>query len=63
MRRYLVFGVELEFLLEREADGEEILPGTVPSVIESCLLEVEARGLSEVGICESVFPLWRRAVS
>ena len=58
MRCYLVFGVELEFLLEREADGAEVVPGTVPSVIASCLTEVETRGLSEVGICESVFPSW-----
>ncbi|KAG6382111.1 hypothetical protein JVT61DRAFT_754 [Boletus reticuloceps] len=44
------FGVELQFLLEREADGAEVPPGTVPSVIASCLFEVEVRGLSEVGI-------------
>jgi hypothetical protein len=61
-RRYLVFGVELGFLLEREADGAEVLPGMIPSAIASCLLEVEARGLSEVGICESIFPSWRQAV-
>ena len=36
IRRYLVFGVELEFLLEREADGAEVLPGTIPSAIASC---------------------------
>lgn len=60
LRRYLVFGVELQFLLEREADGEEVLPGTIPCVIASCLSEVETRGLSEVGICEPVFPSWRR---
>ena len=59
---YLVFGVELEFLLEREADGAEVLPGTIPSAIASCLLEVEARGLSEVGICESVPPSRWQAV-
>lgn len=57
MKRYLVFGVELEFLLEREAGGAEVLPGTIPSVIASCLSEVEARGLGEVGICKSVFTL------
>lgn len=56
MRCYLVFGVELEFLLERESGGEEVLPGTIPSVIASCLTEVETRGLSEVGICECGFP-------
>ncbi|KAG9312280.1 rho GTPase activating protein 22 [Chiua virens] len=45
-----VFGVELEFLLEREAGGADVPHGTIPSVIASCLEEVEARGLSEVGI-------------
>ncbi|KIK93915.1 hypothetical protein PAXRUDRAFT_485676 [Paxillus rubicundulus Ve08.2h10] len=45
-----VFGVELEFLLEREAAGGEVQAGAIPSVITACLLEVETRGLSEVGI-------------
>ncbi|KAJ7591782.1 rho GTPase activating protein 22 [Mycena floridula] len=45
-----VFGVELNFLLERETGGQEIEPGTIPSIMERCLIEVEARGLSEVGI-------------
>ncbi|KAK7029539.1 rho GTPase-activating protein [Paramarasmius palmivorus] len=45
-----VFGVELEFLLEREAGGGPVSPGTIPSVMERCLAEVEARGLTEVGI-------------
>ncbi|KAF9231969.1 hypothetical protein BU15DRAFT_90776 [Melanogaster broomeanus] len=45
-----VFGVELDFLLEREAAGNDVLSGALPSVISRCLLEVEARGLSEVGI-------------
>ncbi|KAG6334782.1 hypothetical protein ID866_4315 [Astraeus odoratus] len=45
-----VFGVELEFLLQREAGGGEVEPGSVPSVISRCLYEVESRGLSEVGI-------------
>ncbi|TFY81474.1 hypothetical protein EWM64_g2531, partial [Hericium alpestre] len=45
-----VFGVDLEFLLKRESRGAEVPPGTVPSFIERCLSEVEARGLSEVGI-------------
>lgn len=52
---YIVFGVELEFLLEREAGGAEVLLGSVPSVIVGCLSEMETRGLSEVGICESIF--------
>lgn len=54
MKCYLVFGVELEFLLEREADEEDVPPGTIPSVMASCLTEVETRGLSEVGICRSL---------
>ncbi|KAF8951373.1 hypothetical protein BDZ97DRAFT_1932432 [Flammula alnicola] len=45
-----VFGVELEFLLRREAESEHIPPGTVPIIIEQCLAEIEARGLNEVGI-------------
>ncbi|ETW74695.1 GTPase activating-like protein [Heterobasidion irregulare TC 32-1] len=45
-----VFGVDLEFLLKREAGGNPVPQGAVPSVIERCLQEVEARGLSEVGI-------------
>ncbi|KAF4620517.1 hypothetical protein D9613_001123 [Agrocybe pediades] len=45
-----VFGVELEFLLRREAGSTEISPGSVPRVIEECLSEVERRGLNEVGI-------------
>jgi hypothetical protein len=52
---FLVFGVELEFLLEREANGAQPEIGSIPSVILSCLSEVEFRGLSEVGICM----LWR----
>ncbi|GLB37976.1 putative GTPase-activator protein for Rho-like GTPases [Lyophyllum shimeji] len=45
-----VFGVELEFLLQREGGNEPVPPGAVPFVIEQCLSEVEARGLTEVGI-------------
>lgn len=45
-----VFGVELEFLLEREANGAQPEIGSIPSVILTCLSEVEFRGLSEVGI-------------
>ncbi|KAI6007556.1 rho GTPase activating protein 22 [Pisolithus orientalis] len=45
-----VFGVELDFLLQREAGGADVEPGTIPSVIRRCLYEVESRGLSEVGI-------------
>ena len=49
---FSVFGVELQFLLRREAMGQEVLPGTLPRVISECLTEVERRGLSEVGICK-----------
>lgn len=45
-----VFGVELEFLLEREANGAQPEIGSIPSVILNCLSEIEFRGLSEVGI-------------
>lgn len=45
-----VFGVELDFLLQREAGSADVEPGTIPSVIRRCLYEVESRGLSEVGI-------------
>jgi len=45
-----VFGVDLEFLLQREAGGSAVPPGAIPSFLEKCLLEVEARGLTEVGI-------------
>jgi hypothetical protein len=45
-----VFGVELEFLLEREANGAQPEIGSIPSVMLTCLSEVEFRGLSEVGI-------------
>ncbi|KAG5636991.1 hypothetical protein H0H81_006167 [Sphagnurus paluster] len=45
-----VFGVELEFLLQREAGNHPVDPGAIPSVVEQCLREVESRGLSEVGI-------------
>jgi GTPase-activating protein BEM2 len=46
-----VFGVNIATLLEREV-GDLVPPGTVPSFIETCLTEIEARGLTEVGICE-----------
>jgi GTPase-activating protein BEM2 len=47
----VVFGVELNFLLKREAADGDVLPGAIPFVIERCLHEIESRGLSEVGIC------------
>lgn len=45
-----VFGVELDFLIQREAKGEEPLPGAVPRLLEQCLSEIETRGLQEVGL-------------
>jgi GTPase-activating protein BEM2 len=46
-----VFGVDLQFLLQREAPHGEVQPGTIPIVMQQCLQEIESRGLSEVGIC------------
>lgn len=45
-----VFGVDLSFLVRREADGEEVSPHAVPKVLDMCLEEIEKRGLEEVGI-------------
>ncbi|PCH35674.1 hypothetical protein WOLCODRAFT_28060 [Wolfiporia cocos MD-104 SS10] len=45
-----VFGVDLAFLLQREAGGNDVQPGAVPSVVERLIAEVEKRGLTEVGI-------------
>ncbi|KAJ7085330.1 rho GTPase activating protein 22 [Mycena crocata] len=45
-----VFGVDLNFLLRRELGTDDVPPGTIPSIIERCLSEIEARGLTEVGI-------------
>jgi GTPase-activating protein BEM2 len=47
-----VFGVDLETLLKRESADGEIAPGALPSVILRLIEVVEARGLTEVGICE-----------
>lgn len=44
-----VFGVDLQFLIRREADGDP-QPGAIPLVVEQCINEVEGRGLTEVGI-------------
>jgi len=49
---WAVFGVDLEFLLKREAGGSAVSLGAIPSFLEKCLLEVETRGLTEVGICK-----------
>ncbi|KAJ7259136.1 hypothetical protein B0H12DRAFT_1014571 [Mycena haematopus] len=45
-----VFGVDLNYLLHREAGTDDVPPGTIPSVMERCLAEIEERGLTEVGI-------------
>ncbi|KAJ7511353.1 rho GTPase activating protein 22 [Mycena galericulata] len=45
-----VFGVDLNFLLRREIGADDVPPGTIPSIIERCLSEIESRGLTEVGI-------------
>jgi hypothetical protein len=50
----IVFGVDLQFLIRREADGDP-QPGAIPLVVEQCINEVEGRGLTEVGICEYPF--------
>lgn len=50
-----MFGVELDFLLQRECPEDEVPAGTVPAVLERLINEVEQRGLTEVGICTSLF--------
>ncbi|EJD46910.1 hypothetical protein AURDEDRAFT_123741 [Auricularia subglabra TFB-10046 SS5] len=45
-----VFGVELNFLLERENGSAELAPGTVPNIVSMLLGEIEARGLTEEGL-------------
>ena len=45
-----VFGVDLSFLVRREADGEEIAPDAIPKVLDLCFKEIEKRGLTELGI-------------
>lgn len=47
-----MFGVDLEFLLEREAPNGEVAPGAIPAVFLRLVKEVESRGLSEIGICK-----------
>ena len=64
MMAFTVFGVDLDFLLRREAVDGEVPPGTIPSVLERLINEVEQRGLTEVGICASLLffrDLWRLA--
>ncbi|CCM03013.1 uncharacterized protein FIBRA_05130 [Fibroporia radiculosa] len=45
-----VFGVELDILLQREAENGEVQPGAIPTVLERLICEVESRGLTEIGI-------------
>ncbi|KAH7098312.1 hypothetical protein BKA62DRAFT_642445 [Auriculariales sp. MPI-PUGE-AT-0066] len=45
-----VFGVELQFLLERETGSTDVPPGTIPQIITLLLEAIEARGLEEEGI-------------
>ncbi|KAJ3539493.1 hypothetical protein NM688_g6351 [Phlebia brevispora] len=45
-----VFGVDLEFLLQREAPGGDVAAGAIPNVFLRLVSEVESRGLSEIGI-------------
>jgi len=45
-----VFGVELDFLLQREAGDNEVAVGALPRILEQCLSEIEAHGLQEVGL-------------
>jgi len=48
-----VFGVDLEYLVLREANGGDVSPDAVPKVLEILLTEIEARGLTEQGICKN----------
>ena len=50
-----VFGVDLTFLVKREAGTEEVSPDAIPRVLELCLAEIEKRGLTEQGICKCFF--------
>lgn len=47
--------MDLEVILKRESPDGEVHPGSIPSVLERLISEVETRGLTEVGICMSVF--------
>ena len=42
MMSLTVFGVELDFLLQREAVNGEVQPGAIPSVLDRLIREVEA---------------------
>lgn len=43
--------MELAYLLQREAGSADIPQGTVPSIVDVLLAEIEARGLTEEGLC------------
>ncbi|THG94626.1 hypothetical protein EW026_g6885 [Hermanssonia centrifuga] len=45
-----VFGVDLEYLLERDSPDGDVPSGTIPPVILRLIEEVESRGLQEIGI-------------
>ena len=47
----VVFGVELEYLLQRDAASMESQPGAIPSVIDQLIAYVETKGLTDIGIC------------
>ena len=51
-----VYGVDLEVIIRRE-NGGLIPEGVIPKIAESCLAEVERRGMTEVGICRSTIRL------
>ncbi|TFY55136.1 hypothetical protein EVJ58_g8436 [Rhodofomes roseus] len=44
------FGVDLEVILKRESQDGDVPLGTIPSILERLISEVETRGLTEVGI-------------
>ena len=52
---FVVFGVELEYLLQRDAGGMDLQPGAIPIVIDRLIAYVENKGLTDVGICEYRF--------
>ncbi|KAJ6448674.1 Rho GTPase activation protein [Mycena vitilis] len=54
IRSLVMFGVDLNFLLRREQETDDMPPGTIPSVVERCLSEIEARGLTETGSTSTI---------
>ncbi|KAH8103500.1 hypothetical protein BXZ70DRAFT_925997 [Cristinia sonorae] len=45
-----VFGVELEYLLRRDAGGVDPQPGSIPVVVDRLIAFVETKGLTDIGI-------------